>query len=293
MASTKAKKFLHWSSLIFKRKKPTPIGYRIQEKDHEKNGIDHAFDLVAEAVAAGFPPSIVVADTWFSSADLMERLETLGCEFICQIKSNRKVKTNPSPNVEWTSLTRAFEGVQRQRVLTEWDNQKIRSRKKRRKIIADRVLKIRGRKTPVKAVAAYNRRGAKAPFAIYISSSRTRSGAMIWLLARARWRIECVFRSCKQNFSFGNLSCSGREASHLAVEVPFFLYCLLNLEFAKFGFTSSDSVDAMARQIRERITDQSIDKLIDNPMAPAVVELREKRRRLRGKTLERQAAASF
>jgi len=275
-----------------KTKKAYPVAYRIQEKESDETGIDIAANLISDLVGSGFPPLVVVADSWFCSTKLMSSLTDLGCEFVCQTKSNRKVKANPSPNVLWTTLIEVFKGSQRQRVCTDWDNPKILSRKRKRKIISERVLKIRCYKSPVKIIAAYNRRGAKKPFAYYISTSRTRSGAMIWLLARARWKIECVFRTCKQNFSFGKLSCSGREASHLAVEMPFFLYCLLSLEPEKFCFTDSESVDAMARKIRQRITDQTIELLIERPDSAAVIELRQKRSLERSRSLGGEVAAN-
>ena len=159
--------------------------------------------------------------------DFMQRICARGMPYFGEIKSNRRVKANPSPLTPWTSLREAFHSLSRQRVVSDWDGRAIREGKKKGKVLTRRVLQIKNRTTPVCVVAVYNRRNSKSPFAYYLSTDRTSTGARCWRLSRARWSIECVFRTCKQNLRFGKLPCASKEAAYLAVELPLYIYVMV------------------------------------------------------------------
>jgi len=258
-----------------------PIAYEIlpkrQSKD-EPTAIDHVSSLVKTALDAGYPRLTVVADSWFDSVKLMSQLCTLGCHYICEIKSNRKVKANPSPNVSWISLPDLFSELPRTRVITKWDSKAIQQRKKAGKVIAEAFVQLNNRKTPVKVIAVYNRRNSVAPFAYYASTDRSISRARIWMLSRARWSIEFIFRTTKQWLSFGRLSCSGENAAHLAVAMPFYLYSLLRLEPPSFwGLNELESPDRMLAKIQEKGLEKTFDILLSNQNHPRLNSLRRRR----------------
>ena len=192
-----------------KTRKSYPVGYRFAIKDSDSSALDLAVELVKEAISAGLPCFPVVTDSWFSSTDLMAEMETLGCEYIGEIKSNRLVKKSPNPHSQRLRLPAAFSQVPRIKVLTAWDNPKIKARRQTRKSMASLVVMIKKRKRPLRLVAIFNRKNSRKAFSYYVSTDRTSSGARIWMMSRVRWSIECVFRSCKQSLSFGDLSCTG------------------------------------------------------------------------------------
>ena len=183
-----------------------------------------------------------------------------------EIKSNRKVKTNPGVNMKFKNLYDTFLNLKRTRTITPWDCEKIRQRKKVGKCVSERVLWINKRKKPVKCIAVYNRRNSHKAFAYYVSTELLISGARMWMLSRARWAIECVFRTVKQCLSFGRLSCQGENASHLAVSMPLYLYGLLRLEKPEFwGLCKLESPDKMLAKIKHQGMEQSLNIIAGNP----------------------------
>ena len=210
-----------------KTKKVYPVGFTILPKRESKKAPTahwHANRLASEAIAAGIRAQTFVADSWFDSTALMANLEAQGIDVVVQIKSNRKVRSNPGKYVKWSDLESEFLGETRKRSRTEWESEKIRSGKKRGICLAEKVLQIRGRSCPLKVVAAYKRRNGVEVFRYYASTNRTMSRSRIWAVSRMRWKIEELFRTCKQRLAFGKLSCKGKDAAHLAVALPLFLY---------------------------------------------------------------------
>ena len=210
-----------------KTKKIFPVGYTILPKRESKKSPTahwHANRLVVEAMAAGICAQTFVADSWFDSALLMRKLESQGIDVIIQIKKNRNVRSNPGRYVEWSKLDQEFLGQNRQRSRTEWESAKVRAGQKRGMCLAEKVLQIRDRSCPVKVVAAYKRRNGVEVFGYYASTNRNMSRSKIWAVSRMRWKIEELFRTCKQRLAFGKLSCRGQDAAHLAVALPLFLY---------------------------------------------------------------------
>lgn len=258
-----------------------PLAYEIlpKRKDNtEPTAIDQAVTLLKSVLDAGYPNLDVIADSWFDSVALMEKVNTLGCNFICEIKSNRKVKNNPGVNVKAKSLPDIFKNVKRLRTVTSWDSLAIQKRKKRGKSIAELHLKLSNKKVAVKCIAAYNRRNNTKAFAYYVSTDQAMSRARIWMLSRARWSIECIFRTVKQCLSFGRLSCGGENAAHLAVGMPFYLYALLRLEPPEFwGLTEIEPPDRMLSKIAEQSLHKSMDIMLGNPEHPRLKILRTRR----------------
>jgi len=213
-----------------KTKKCYPVGYGILPKRFSKHAPTahwHAVRIVGEVLAAGFPPLTLVADSWFDSVSLMKRMEALDVKMVVQIKSNRRVRSNPGAYVPWLTLPEVFADIKRFRSRTNWESAKVRARKKRGMCLAEQVIQIRDRSAPVKVVAAYHRRNGNRVYGYFVSSDRTMPRAKVWAISRARWSIECFFRTCKQNLAFGKLSLGGKKAAHLAVVIPLFLYAKL------------------------------------------------------------------
>ena len=210
-----------------KTKKIYPVGFTLLPKRASKTSPTahwHANRLVAEALGAGISAKTFVADSWFDSVQLMAKLEAQGIDVILQIKKNRNVRSNPGQYVEWSKRDEEFSGQNRQRSRTEWESAKVRAGRKRGMCLSEKVLQIRDRSCSVKVVAAYKRRNGAEVFGYYASTNRNMSRSKIWAVSRMRWKIEELFRTCKQRLAFGKLSCQGRDAAHLAVALPLFLY---------------------------------------------------------------------
>jgi SRSO17 transposase len=216
-----------------KREIAIPLHYIFasQKKDPEyKPLLEHAIDLFKEILNAGFPPLLVAADSWFDGVDFFSQLKSIGLEYAGEVKGKRLVKTNPGPNVRWQYLPKTFKDRQRVRLYTRLDSAKVKSRKKRAKCGAEAVIKIKNFRQPLKCVAVYNARNSKQAFAYYASTDVTLTGARLWEISRARWKIECLFRDLKQFLSFGKLPSSSKEAADLAVCIPFLIYTSLRLD---------------------------------------------------------------
>lgn len=258
-----------------------PLAYEILPKRKNKNAptaMEQVVQLLKLVLEAGYPNLDVVADSWFDSVALMHDINALGCHFVCEIKSNRRVKSNPGKNVRTRSLADIFNEVKRVRTITSWDSQAIQKRKKKGKCIAELHLKLNNKKVAVKSIAVYNRRNSTNAFAYYASTNQAMSRARIWMLSRARWSIECIFRTVKQCLSFGRLSCGGESAAHLAVGMPFYLYALLQLEPPQFwGLTEKESPDRMLAKIAEQGLQKSMDIMLGNPEHPRLKILRTRR----------------
>lgn len=204
-----------------------PIAYEIIPKRKNKkdpSAITFVTKLVKKALDCGYPKLPVVADSWFDSVDLMADIQSLGCHCLIEIKQNRRVKINPGSNVKTTTLEQAFIKKPRVRLKTSWDSKEIQQGKRAGKCCSELFVKINRRNGFVKCIAVYNRKDNASPFAYYISTDPSISRARMWMLSRARWSIECIFRTVKQNLSFGSLSCQGENAAHLAL-----VYAILSL----------------------------------------------------------------
>jgi hypothetical protein len=195
-----------------------PIAYAFNTKKDDPdygNALELAGQLLAQLLEEGFPKLRVVADSWFGNSHFMSVLKSLDLPFVLEIKSRTRGKLNPGINVPYRPLPQLFIGLDR-----------IPAQKagKKRVWCAKRVVFLKSNRTPLAAVAVYNRKNGKCPFAIYASDILDHSAETIWKFSRARWKIECLFRNLKQEFGFGRLPGQGHCAADLAVCFPFALY---------------------------------------------------------------------
>ena len=92
-------------------KKCYPVSYAIIPKRTSKRSPKmhrHALRIVKEALDSGFPPLDLVADSWFDSVYMMEKVQAMGMEMVVQLKANRNVRDNPGPYVPWLKLPNIF-----------------------------------------------------------------------------------------------------------------------------------------------------------------------------------------
>lgn len=70
-----------------------PVDYRIYQKESDlKTKNDHFQDMLKRAKQRGFSPLYVLLDCWYSSIENLKLIsKKLGWNFICSLKSNRKV----------------------------------------------------------------------------------------------------------------------------------------------------------------------------------------------------------
>ena len=263
-----------------KRKVSVPISYAILNKQDmaDLNSLDVGIELFRQLREQGLPTGIVVADSWFDSVSFAAQLKELGLFYVWQIKSNRLIKTNPSPNSPWKHLDEAFAKVTRYRTITPWDQLKIRKRQKKGKCIAEIHGQIKGRKSPIKTIAVYNRRNGASPYGCFASTDQSQSRARIWMISRSRWAIEVIFRTVKQNLSFGKLSCTGEEAAHLAVCLPFYLYTMLQAQKPEtWGLKKIESIDLMIAKIKNKTFTNAMSNIIYRPESDQLKLLRNRR----------------
>jgi len=270
-----------------------PLHYAFVGKKGEPgylSGIDLGVKLFEEIINANFPLLPVAADSWFDSVDFMKGLRKIGLHYCGEIKGNRRVKDNPGPNVAWVKLPQLFSGKTRKRLRTRLDSEKVRRRKKKGKCGAVARIMIKDFGNMLSAIAVYNTRRSKDAFAYYVSTDLSITGARLWEISRARWKIECMFRDLKQNLSFGRLPCQGKEAADLAVCMPFVLYTSLRLEPSEYwGLKQKGSVSEMLRKIREQELNKSINLIAYNPSHAKVLRLKARRQMLTHKPVNKAA----
>jgi hypothetical protein len=276
-----------------------PINYFIAAKEGEldhKTGPEMAIELLKHAIGEDWPSLPVVFDSWFDSKDLMEKVEELGLTYYGELKGNRKVKDSTSEKPTWTTLPDLFKGCSRSRLYTCFDSEKIKKRLKRSKVGANLRLYIKNRKTPLNAIAVYNRRNGKKAFGYYVTSDLSMSGAKIWEISRARWKIEVMFRDLKQNLSFGRLPSAGESNAHLAECIPFLILSSLRLSSEKHWDFQSETITIgeQVDQIRENALVKSIDYLIVRRNIAVIKTLKSRRAldRLNKKPVNRLAEAA-
>lgn len=69
-----------------------PVDYRIYKKDSDdKTKNDHFQDMLKRAEGRGFSPLYVLIDSWYSSISNLKLIRKFCWNFICSLKSNRKI----------------------------------------------------------------------------------------------------------------------------------------------------------------------------------------------------------
>ena len=116
------------------------------------------------------------------------------------------------------------------------------------------------------------------------------TGARLWELSRARWKIECLFRDLKQNLSLARLPCGGKEAADLSVCLPLFLYTSLQLDPPEdWRLEKREPVGTMVKKIREFELERSLNLIVAKPKHEKVQILRARRSRVTQKPVNSTA----
>ncbi|MCX9011020.1 MAG: transposase [Candidatus Methanoperedens sp.] len=69
-----------------------PVDYRIYRKEaDDKTKNDHFQDMLKRAEDRGFSPLYILIDSWYSGISNLKLVRKFGWNFICNLKSNRKV----------------------------------------------------------------------------------------------------------------------------------------------------------------------------------------------------------
>ena len=267
-----------------------PLDYAFVAKKGDEEyrpGWQLGLDLLESLLKEGFPALPVTADSWFDCVEFIRGLDKIGLPFAGELKGNRLAKSNPGPKVKWKHFPDIFKDAGRIRLFTRLDNAKIKQRKKRAKCGAEKVVMIKDYKSPIKMLAVYNRRNGKKAFAYYASTDLSLTGARLWEISRARWKIECLFRDLKQFLSFGRLPSGGKEAADLAVCFPFMIYTSLRLDTPEYwGLEKHEAIGTMVAKLREKELNASIALITANPEHYKATKLRARRQRIHKKPVD-------
>jgi hypothetical protein len=222
----------------------------VQKETGEGNELDVAFDLIMKAVKK-FGSIPVVADSWFDSGDLALKLRNNGVIFVWELKSKRKAKVHPGRSEAWVALSDLPVWSQRSAVIsntTKW--------------IASSTIVLKSHKFMVKSVAVFNRKNGETPFAFYASTDKSMSPERIWLISRARWKIECMFRDLKSHLGFGRISTSFDSVNDLAVVIPFVIITQFRLNLGAYGLKDGSTISGCIETLKKRREDKTIDLLL-------------------------------
>lgn len=244
-----------------------PLGFRFATKKNHFDYIpcyDFSLELLEEAKTSGFPLLPVVFDSWFDSSDFITKIKNIGFKVVWEMKSSRTIKKNPNPFARWIKLKFAFKGMTRYRLRNSLESRAIK--KYLRKAPCGSLLKIwiKNFKQQLNCVAMFNRHNGKTAFGYLATTDLSLCAADIWMLSRARWRIEYLFREVKQLLSFGRLPSGSKEAAELSVCLPFILYTSLLLEPELWGRQESHTTGDIVQRIRYQLLMTSIVKLVNN-----------------------------
>jgi hypothetical protein len=241
-----------------------------------------ALDCLKTLLDAGFPKLPVVTDSWFDSADFIQKLRDFGLDFCGEIKSSRLARTNPGQFVKWRKLPQLFKSATRKRLPPRTSQQ--RRRQKRGKAFSELIAVVKKLGRPLKIIAVYNRMNGVDAFAYYATTNLSLSGEKLWQLSRARWSIECLFRDLKQNLSFGRLPCGGESGADLAVCLPLILVTSMRLDgSAVWKADEYSTIGKILETQREKALSDSIDLIIYNPKHGKIQRMAARRSKIRSK----------
>ncbi|MBF0312129.1 MAG: transposase [Oligoflexia bacterium] len=243
-----------------------PLGYRFATKKNEADylsDLDLAADLVLEAREHGIPTTLpVVADSWFSAAEFIKKINDHVFEIVVELRSNRNAHSNKKEL--WDTIGNFFIHLKRYSVVARLNpnNKKYLTK---RKWFSSISLYIKKLPTLLNVIAVYNGKNSTTPFAFYATTNLSMSGAELWKYSRARWKIECMFRDLKQNLSWGKLECRGEEGSDLTVCIPFIIYTYLLLDFrGECELLCRDSIGLMVKKIRHENMNKTINFFLED-----------------------------
>lgn len=92
-----------------------PVDYRIYKKEFDgRTKNDHFQDLLKRAKKRGFSPIYILMDSWYSSVDNLKLIvKKLNWNFICNLKSNRKVSISQNIYISISDLSLADKQVRK------------------------------------------------------------------------------------------------------------------------------------------------------------------------------------
>lgn len=92
-----------------------PVDYRIYHKENDdKTKNEHLQEMLIRAKKRGFKPKFVLMDSWYSSIDNLKLItQRLSWNFICSLKSNRKVSVTKGIYVSIADLGLANKQVRK------------------------------------------------------------------------------------------------------------------------------------------------------------------------------------
>ena len=236
---------------------------------------DLCFDLVKQVVDFGFPQLVTVVDSGFDSVPLVKKFDASGLKIVFESKSNRRVKTNPSPCGTKMSWKEALHKQIKVAVRLPKTDHSRHSRKT--KYIAARLVQINGRSAQLVAAAVYNAPRDADYFAVYCSNDITLNGGDLWEYSRARWHVEEAFRTLKQSFSFLAIGWQSENATYASICLPFALLNSFHIEPEHWGGDLHAPVGRLVRELQSRTTWIAVEKLVSGKRDIRICRLRARR----------------
>ena len=242
-----------------------PLGFKFATKKGISDYVpcyDFCLELLEEVKNSGFPLLQTVFDSWFDSSDFITKVRSLGFQVVWEMKSSRTAQVNPNPFSRWIKITTAFKNMTRYRLRSNLESKAIKNYKRKAPCGSMRKLKIKGLSQQINCVAMFNRHNGRTAFGYWCATDLALQADNIWMLSRARWRIEKLFREVKQLLSFGRLPSGSKEAAELSVCLPFILYTSLLLEPELWGRQEDQTIGDVIQSIRNQLLMSSISKLV-------------------------------
>ena len=150
---------------------PVDFKFCVPKKEQKKDGKDNALELAFEMImkaSSSFKGIYVVADSWFDCSNLAKKLDKRKIVFIWELKSTRKAKIQNDLFEKYFFLKELFCSLVR-----------ICVNSSKNKWISESVIRLNSNKIIVKAIAAYNRKNGKDPFAFYASTDKSMPGERV------------------------------------------------------------------------------------------------------------------
>lgn len=256
-----------------------PINYRICEKgENNKQSIPTyklSLSLLDEVEELGYPKCTLAMDSWFDSADFMEKLTSRGWDFVIELKSNRLVKCSPLKNISYHKIKKSFRGLPKTGV-------KYRAPRAQRtgktKYVTSKRLFIKRYNKQLQVVAVSNTLKHK-PFGFYATNKLNIRASEIWMISRSRWHIEEAFKNLKTYFSFGRLACHGSAGTEVSLSFSFLILAELQAQdLSKWGLPklSSDSVGTIALKIRQQCFHKCLHLMLHNPNHHSIERIKQR-----------------
>jgi hypothetical protein len=205
-----------------------PVAFRFcMKKDVPayKPAHELALDLLDEAISSGLPKLPLVADSGFDCVSLIKGCRDREIHIYVELKSNRKVRHATARTVPKKKLKTYFKSGARPPVQVE-----VGGKKRKTKYVCTKHAYISELRSPVTIAAVFNARVGMDVYGYFLTTDRHAGGAKIWLMSRARWAIECMFRDLKQEFALGKLPGRSRADAEISICIPFAIYIHVRLQ---------------------------------------------------------------